>query len=102
MHLSRDLLLESLLESLGIGSKLADTLAEFLDSHLLLVEGEAETGLVVDEALALNVLGLGGSGIELLGDGVGAVEELLKQTGLLCVSKCYTATVRMVRTEMVR
>lgn len=87
LHLSRELLLESLLERLSVSSKLADTLAELLDGHLLLVEGKAEGGLVVDERLALNVLGSGGSGVELLGDGIGAVEELLKQRRLVSLAR---------------
>ncbi len=86
LHLSRELLFESLLESLGVSSELADTLAELLDGHLLLVEGEAEGRLVVDVGLALNVLGRGGSGIELLGDGVGAVEEFLQQIRLFSLA----------------
>lgn len=86
LHLSRELLLESLLQSLGVSSKLADTLAKLLDGHLLLVEGEAEGGLVVDVGLALNVLGRGGSGVELLGDGVSAIEELLQQIGLFSLA----------------
>lgn len=86
LHLSGNLVLDNLLEGDGVSSKLADALAELLDSHLLLVEGEAELGLVVDESLALNVLGSGGGTVELLGDGVGAVEELLEETGLTLVS----------------
>lgn len=86
LHLSRELLLESLLQSLGVSSKLADTLAKLLDGHLLLVEGEAEGGLVVDVGLALNVLGRGGSGVELLGDGIGAVEELFQQIRLFSLA----------------
>lgn len=43
-----DLLLEDVLERLGISSKLGDALAQLLDGHLLLVEVEAEERLVVD------------------------------------------------------
>lgn len=77
-----ELLLEDALEGDGVGSKLADTLAELLDGHLLLVEVEAEGGLVLDVGLALHVAGGSLGGVELLGDSLVAVVELLEQTGL--------------------
>lgn len=46
--LRRQLLLQNVLEGNSIGSKLADTLAELLNSHLVLVEVESEQGLVLD------------------------------------------------------
>jgi hypothetical protein len=80
-HLSK-LLLEDALERLGIGGELADTLAELVDGHGVLVEVEAEEGLVGDVALLLDVEGRSLSGVELLGDGLGGVEEVLEQVGL--------------------
>lgn len=81
-HLSRELALEGLLESDSVSGELADTLTELLDGHLLLVEVEAESSLVVDVGLLLDVGGSGRGGVELLGDVLGAVEELLEQVGL--------------------
>lgn len=85
-NLCLDLGLDDALEGLGVGSELGDTLAELLDGHLLLVEVEAEEGLVVDVGLLLDVEGGGLGGVELLGDGSVGVEELLKQVGLESVS----------------
>lgn len=80
-----NLLAEDVLEGDGISGELGDTLAELLGGHLVLVEVEAEGSLVVDVALLLNVERVGVGGIELLGDGVGGVVELLKEVGLaLC------------------
>lgn len=42
-----ELLLEDILEGDGVSSELADTLAELVDGHGVLVEVEAEEGLVV-------------------------------------------------------
>lgn len=50
-----ELLLEDVLEGHSIGGELADTFAELLDGHLVLVEVEAEVGLVVDVGLLLEV-----------------------------------------------
>lgn len=80
--LRRQLLLENVLEGDGIGGKLADTLAQLLDGHLVLVEVESEEGLVVDVALLLEVQGGGAGGVQLLGDGLGGVEKILEQVGL--------------------
>lgn len=44
-----DLLSKNALECDGISCELADTLAQFLDGHLVLVKLEAEVGLIVDE-----------------------------------------------------
>lgn len=82
LSLSRQLLPQNVLEGDGVGGKLADALAQLLDGHLVLVEVEAEQGLVVDVRLLLNVKGGSGGGVELLGDGLGGVEELLEQVGL--------------------
>ena len=76
------LLLDDVLESDGISSELADTLAELLDGHLILVEVEAESRLIVDVGLLLEVKRSGLGGIELLGDGLAGVEEFLKKVGL--------------------
>ncbi len=80
-HLSK-LLLENLLHSDGVGSKLADTFTELGDGHGLLVKVEAEGRLVLEVGLALNVLGGGLGRVELLGNVFVAVKELLEQTGL--------------------
>lgn len=77
-----ELLLEDLLEGDGVSSKLADTLAELVDGHGVLVEVETEGGLVVEVRLLLEVE-LGGVGsVELLGNLVLAVVELLEEVGL--------------------
>ena len=81
-HLSGELGLEGGLEGLGVGSELGDTLAELLDGHLVLVEVEAERGLVADVRLLLDVEGGSLGSVELRGDGLAGVEELLKQVGL--------------------
>jgi hypothetical protein len=81
-HLSGELALEERLEGLGVGSELGDTITELLDGHLVLVEVEAEESLVVDVRLLLDVETGGLGGIELLGDVVVGVEEVLKQVGL--------------------
>lgn len=80
--LRRQLLLEDVLEGDGIGGELADTLAQLLDGHLVLVEVESEEGLVADVGLLLDVEGRGLGSVELLGDGIVGVEELLEQVGL--------------------
>lgn len=82
-HLSGDLLLEDILKGDSVGSKLADTLAQLLDGHLLLVEVEAEQRLVANVRLLGDVEGRGVGGVELLGHAVVGVEELLKEVGLL-------------------
>ena len=81
-----DLLTEDVLEGNSIGSEFRDTLAELLGGHLVLVEVEAEGGLVVDVALLLNVKRVGLGGIELLGNGLGGVVQLLEEVGLYVVS----------------
>lgn len=76
------LLLEDILEGHGVSGKLANALAQLLNSHLVLVEVESEESLVLEVRLALDV-GRGGlRGVELLGDGFGAVHELLEEIGL--------------------
>lgn len=76
------LLLEDILEGHGVSGKLANALAQLLNSHLVLVEVESEESLVLEVRLALDV-GRGGlRGVELLGDGFGAVDELLEEVGL--------------------
>jgi hypothetical protein len=81
-HLSLlDLLAEDVLEGDGVGSELADTLRELVDGHGVLVEVEAEEGLVLEVALLLD-LELGDVlSLELLGNLVGAVVELLEEVG---------------------
>lgn len=66
--LSLNLLAEDVLEGNGISRELGDTLAQLLDGHLVLVEPEAELGLIVDVALLLDVERAGVLGDELLGD----------------------------------
>jgi hypothetical protein len=57
-------------------------LGELLDGHLVLIEVEAEFGLVVDVGLLLNVEGLGVFRGELLWDCLLGVVELLKEVWL--------------------
>jgi hypothetical protein len=78
-----NLLAEDVLERDGVSGELGDALAELLDSHLVLVEVEAECRLVVDVALLLNVERVGVGSVELLGDRLGGVVELLEQVGLV-------------------
>lgn len=79
--LSLDLLLKEVPQGHGIGSELGDTLTQLLNGHGLLVEVEAESGLVV-EVLALGDVQTGGTGgVELLGHGGGRVVQLLQQVG---------------------
>ena len=77
-----DLLAEDILESNCVSGEFRDTLTELLDGHLVLVEVEAELGLVVDVALLLNVKLASILGNELLGDLILRVVELLEQVGL--------------------
>lgn len=58
--LSRDLLVEKLLESLAVLSELLDTLVELVEGHLVLKEGPAELGLIVDEADFVDGVGRSG------------------------------------------
>ena len=76
------LLLENVLEGDGIRGEFADTLAELVHGHGVLVEVEAESGLVVEVGLLLNVECRGLGSVELLGDGLLAVVQLLKERGL--------------------
>lgn len=105
-----DLLLDNVLEGDGVGGKLGDTLTQLLDGHLVLVEVEAEEGLIADVALLLEVEARRGGGVELLGDGLLGLEELVQQVGLWRVSlfdpfsdasACNEAG-KGERTEMVR
>jgi hypothetical protein len=57
LQLSGELGLEGVLEGDGIGGEFGDTLTELLDGHLVLVEVEAEEGLVIDVGLLLKVEG---------------------------------------------
>jgi hypothetical protein len=54
-HLCLNLLAKDVLERHGVGCKLGNTLAELLNGHLVLVEVEAEVGLVVNVRLLLEV-----------------------------------------------
>lgn len=54
-NLCLDLLAQDVFKRDGISSEFRDTLAELLDSHLVLVEVEAEVGLVIDVALLLKI-----------------------------------------------
>lgn len=81
--LSRELLLEDALEGDSVSGELADALTELLDGHLVLVEVESEDGLVLDVSLLLEIEGRSLGSIELLGDIVVGVEEVLEEVGLL-------------------
>lgn len=76
------LLLEKVGESDGVSSKLADTLTELLDGHLVLVEVESEEGLILDVCLLGSVRSGGLLGVELGGNSVIGVHEVLEQVGL--------------------
>lgn len=104
MHLGGELLLEDTLEGDSVSSELADTLSELLDGHLVLVEVEAEGSLALDVRLLLDVQGRGLRSIELLGDGLGRVEEVLKQVGLHMLASISIFTRKSCRglTEIVR
>jgi hypothetical protein len=104
IHLRLDLLLQDVLKGDSVGGELGDTLTEFLDGHSLLVEVEAEQGLVVEVAALGDVEGGGGGSVELLGNGVLGVVELLKETGLWFVSDTPSKIIveGWQRTEMVK
>jgi hypothetical protein len=81
-HLSLlDLLAEDVLEGDGVGSELADALGELVDGHGVLVEVEAEEGLVLEVALLLDVELGDVLSLELLRNLVGAVVKLLEEVG---------------------
>lgn len=92
-HLSLNLGLDDILQRDSISSELADTLTELLNSHLVLVEVEAEGGLVVDVGLLLNIESGSTLGVELLGDGLGGVHELLEEVGLLAQNVLATGLI---------
>jgi hypothetical protein len=81
-HLCLNLLAEDVLERHRVGGELGNALAQLLDGHLVLVEEEAELGLVVNVRLLLKVERAGLGRIQLLGDIVLRVVELLEQVGL--------------------
>ena len=83
----RELLLEGVLKSHGVGSELRDTLAQLLSSHGVFVEVEAECGLVVDVGLLVKIEVGGLTGVELFGNRVGGVDEVFEQIWLLLISK---------------
>lgn len=81
-RLRGDLLAQDVLQGDGVRGKLGDTLTQLLHGHLLLVEVEAEQRLVVQVG-ALGDVQLGGRGrVQLLGDGLLGVVQLLQQSGL--------------------
>lgn len=96
-----DLLAQDILERHSIGSEFRDALAQLLHGHLVLVEVEAELGLVVDVALLLQVERAGLLGDELLGDVVVGVVQLFQEVGLLksCVRNGLPG-VRANRTQL--
>ena len=59
-NLSRDLLLEQILEGLTILSEFLDTLMQLIKRHLFLEQRPAELGLVVDEGDFGDRFALGG------------------------------------------
>lgn len=75
-----------------------------MNGHGVLVEVEAEETLVVEVLLLLDVEVGSVSSIELLGDGVGAVVEVLEKVGLQSISVGFnTKSLSLARlTEMVR
>ena len=58
-NLCLNLLAQNVLQRHSVSSEFGDTLAQLLDSHLLLVEVKAEVGLAVDIRLLLDVERLG-------------------------------------------
>jgi len=54
-----NLLAQDILQGDGISGELADTLAQLLHRHGVLVEVESEVGLVIDVGLLLDVEALG-------------------------------------------
>lgn len=77
-----NLLTENVLEGDGVGSKLADALAELVHGHGLLVKVEAESRLIVKVRLLLNVERRSVLGIKLLRHLVGAVVQRLEKVWL--------------------
>jgi hypothetical protein len=81
-RLSLNLLAQDVLERDSVRRELGDTLAELLNRHLVLVEVETEVSLVVNVRLLLQVERVSLGSIELLGDCILGVIELLEQVGL--------------------
>ena len=68
------------LEGLAILSKLLDAFMELVEGHLVLEKLPAEFGLIVNIGDLLDWFGLcGGLCIEPLGDGIGALPQLLEE-----------------------
>lgn len=78
-YLCLNLLSEDILQRNSISSKLADSLPQLLNSHLVLVEVEAEIRLVVDVAELLDIEGAGGRGVKLLWDWVGRGHQFFQK-----------------------
>lgn len=89
-HLCVDLLLENVLQGDSVCGELADALGELVHGHGVLVEVEAEVTLVRQVALLLNVQRCSRLRLQLLGDCVGAVVELLQEVG--CNGEVITAS----------
>ena len=80
LPLSRELPAKEVLEGLAILSELLDTLMQLVERHLVLEEGPAELGLVVDEGHLLDRLALRRRvRVELLRHGGCVVLQLLEQ-----------------------
>lgn len=77
-----NLLLKYSLESNGIRCELRDTLPELEHGHFLLVEVESECRLIVKVRFLRNVEALGIFSLQLLGDLLGRVVEVLEVVGL--------------------
>ena len=77
-----DLLLENSFESDRIGCELRDTFPELEHGHFLLVEVESECRLIVKVRLLRNVQALRIFSLQLLGDLLGRVVEVLEVVGL--------------------
>lgn len=83
-HLSSlDLLLKLLLQGHRIRSKLRDALAQLLRSHGVLVEVEAELGLILDVGALRYIQFCGVSRVQLLRHWVGRVIQLLQEVRLI-------------------
>lgn len=102
-NLTLDLLLEQLLQSDRVRRELGDTLTELLRGHGILVQFEAEQSLILDVAALGDVKARSIGCVELLGDRVGRVVELLQEVGLRWVLADDIEHLRQIQhTEMVR
>ena len=80
-HLSTELLPEHLLAGISVLGETSDTLVELVESHGVVEQGPSERSLVVDKGDLLHLVLGSRSSIELLGDLLAGVLELLKELG---------------------